>query len=300
VNLRQTTKQVIERALRLAAGHPSRMAGRTLILAYHNVVPDGEQGRGDRSLHLAFSSFRRQLDLLQTHCTVSPLGEIFAAEPIPGRPRVVITFDDAYRGAVELALPELNRRGLPSTLFVAPGLLGTRSFWWDELATPAGDLSSELRTAALEVHAGHHDRIRKSIGRNATEKTLPMSYGCVSEDQIRTLRTFETVTIGAHGWGHSNLTRIGVDELAIELLKPLEWLRTSGIPMVPILAYPYGLASRLVEEAAERVGYAAALLVEGGWLGTSVQRPWAVPRYNVPAGLSTDGLILRLSGVLPA
>ncbi len=45
--------------------------------------------------------------------------------PAPSRrPRVAVTFDDAYRGAVTIAQDELTRHGFPSTLFVAPGLLG--------------------------------------------------------------------------------------------------------------------------------------------------------------------------------
>ena len=44
--------------------HAHRMRGKCLILAYHNVVPTGQPPRGDRSLHLDFSLFRRQLDWL--------------------------------------------------------------------------------------------------------------------------------------------------------------------------------------------------------------------------------------------
>jgi peptidoglycan/xylan/chitin deacetylase (PgdA/CDA1 family) len=274
------------------------MACRSLILAYHNVVPDEVQSRGDRSLHLPLRGFLDQLDLIQAHCRVRPLSELLAEGPFDDGPHVAITFDDAYCGAVVLALPELNRRGLPSTLFVAPGLLGTQSFWWDELATGAGGLSTELRRTALEVHAGRQEGIRMGLGRNPAAKTLPEWYGCATKGQIRALGEQGMVTFGAHGWSHSNLARIGADELAVELSRPLEWLRAAGIPMIPVLAYPYGLASQAVEAATERAGYSAALVVEGGWLGASARRPWAIPRYNVPAGISRDGLMLRLSGIL--
>jgi hypothetical protein len=35
-----------------------------------------------------------------------------------------------------LGIPELVRRGLPATVFVAPALLDQRAFWWDRLANP--------------------------------------------------------------------------------------------------------------------------------------------------------------------
>jgi peptidoglycan/xylan/chitin deacetylase (PgdA/CDA1 family) len=295
---RRAAKEILERVLRLCGAKPARMAGRSLILAYHNVVADRDQGLGDTSLHLSLSNFMQQLDLLEAHCQVLPLADLLAEPASTDRPRVAITFDDAYRGAVELAMPELARRGLPSTLFVAPGLLGRRSFWWDELAGNAGGLAPELREHALEIWEGRHELVRPSGGRLEQGRGLPTSYGCASEEQVRHLHEFGPVTLSAHSWSHPNLTRIGPAALAEELTRSFEWLRAAGGPILPVVAYPYGLASPEVAVAAEGSGYAAGLLVEGGWFNRR-SGPWQIPRFNVPAGLSEDGLILRLSGVLP-
>jgi peptidoglycan/xylan/chitin deacetylase (PgdA/CDA1 family) len=105
------------------------------------------------------------------------------------------------------------------------------------------------------------------------------------------------VTLGAHTWSHPNLARVTSELLTEELVRPLEWLQATDSPTLPILAYPYGLASPAVEAAAEQAGYEAGLLVDGGWF-TEAAEPWRIPRYNIPAGLSEDGLMLRLSGVL--
>jgi peptidoglycan/xylan/chitin deacetylase (PgdA/CDA1 family) len=272
------------------------MAGRSLILAYHNVVPDELQGLGDRSLHLPLSSFLRQLDLILAHCQVRPLADILAGEPFADGPHIAITFDDAYRGAVELALPELDRRGLPSTLFVAPGLLGSQSFWWDEMAAGGAGLPKELRRRALENQAGRHEQIRGGMSRFHGTAPLPACYACADEGLVRALNRLRHVTLGAHSWSHPNLSRIDADELALELSRPLDWLRATASPTLPVLAYPYGLCSPAVETAARDAGYTAALLVEGGWFAPSTDGAWAIPRYNVPAGLTDDGLLLRLSG----
>jgi peptidoglycan/xylan/chitin deacetylase (PgdA/CDA1 family) len=273
------------------------MGGRRLILAYHNVVPDDQSGRGDRSLHLPISTFLRQLDLLQQHCEVRTLGEILAKSPLAGGPHVAITFDDAYRGAVELALPELERRGLPSTLFVSPGLLGSRSFWWDELALPGEGLPERDRRRALDDQAGRSEQIRLHMPVTAANP-LPVWYGCATQEQIHGLAALTRLTLGSHTWNHPNLTRLSGADLAEELASPLGWLRGLGLPVVPVLAYPYGLHSTKVAEEAHKAGYQAALLVDGGWIPLSDNRSWAVPRYNVPAGLSADGFVLRLSGLM--
>src|SRR3989454_12415715 len=92
----------------------------TLVLTYHNIVPERSPPFGDRSLHLPRPLFVRQLEqLLRTHAVV-PLEDVLAPARPSHRPRVAITFDDAYRGATVMGVEELTKRGLPATLFVVP------------------------------------------------------------------------------------------------------------------------------------------------------------------------------------
>jgi peptidoglycan/xylan/chitin deacetylase (PgdA/CDA1 family) len=297
---RARAKRVVESVLRLAIGNPKRMAGRSLILAYHNVVPDDLAGRGDRSLHLPFSRFLAQLDLLQQHARVLPLAELLAEGPFADGPHIALTFDDAYRGAVDFALPELARRGLPATLFIAPGLLGFRSFWWDALAIPGRGLPDAARREGLSTFAGRHEQICDEMGQCSGPDALPQCYGCATAQDIRALGALRQLTLGAHSWSHPNLARITDAELAAELSRPLDWLRATGMSVVPFLALPYGISSPVVELAARHAGYTASLLVDGGWIAPRTGKERSIPRYNVPAGLSSDGLQLRLSGYLAA
>jgi peptidoglycan/xylan/chitin deacetylase (PgdA/CDA1 family) len=242
-------------------------------------------------------SFLRQVDVLEEHCRVVSLAELLSEGPFTDRLHVAITFDDGYRGAVELALPELARRRLPSTLFVAPGLLGQRSFWWDEVADPEAGLSDKDRRHALEGLEGRQDQVRPWRSTFGAATALPDCYACATDAQVRDLHKVGEVTLGAHSWSHPNLSRIDPMSLKDELRRPLEWLRETGAPMLSSMAYPYGLSSPAVETAAKLAGYEAGLLVEGGWL-TRREARWQLPRFNVPAGLSEDGFLLRLSGVL--
>ena len=61
------------------------------------------------------------------------LAASLAGGRIPGR-AVVVTMDDGYADNLHSARPLLERHGVPATIFVASGYVGSgRPFWWDEL-----------------------------------------------------------------------------------------------------------------------------------------------------------------------
>lgn len=317
-------KRAVEQLLAsgLAPFQSRRNRGGVLVLAYHNVVPAGASPVGDRSLHLSRKSFGDQLDVLQDrHCVVS-LEDVIrpgdgTQDEDPGRAdrpdrrlRVVITFDDAYRGAMTCGLDELSRRGLPATVFVSPGTLGADGFWWDKLAmiqgstgdgTKGGDGSSARRLDReflIEEKAGrgstilsHARRVGRPFG-PAAEHARP-----VSEDELVRSARRPGVTFGAHGWSHANLAQLSDGELRQELTRPLRWLREKlGDAALPALAYPYGRYSACAGDAARRAGYRAAFTVDGGPFEPKEEDRLFLPRTNIPAGVSLDGFRLRLMG----
>jgi peptidoglycan/xylan/chitin deacetylase (PgdA/CDA1 family) len=105
--------------------------------------------------------------------------------------------------------------------------------------------------------------------------------------------------LGSHTWSHPNLCRATPTELASELEQSKRWI-SERFPKsaIPAISYPYGLESPAVKAAAEGAGYTMGFRVDGGWLPKTVKDSFALPRLNVPAGLSADGLALRLSGLL--
>ena len=172
------------------------------ILAYHNVVAPEEAGRGDTSLHLPFPRFADQIArVMKTHDVIS-LEDLHTA-PRGGRPRAVITFDDAYRGAVTLALPELRRLGIPAVMFVSPGMLGTRSTWWDEFGA-AGKLSPAVRDDALTRLAGRRDLVSNVEVRAIARGALPASYGIATREELLNACAAD-IAIGSHAWDHEYL-----------------------------------------------------------------------------------------------
>ncbi|MDP9203240.1 MAG: polysaccharide deacetylase family protein [Gemmatimonadota bacterium] len=294
-------KHLAERALIASGiGHLARrrVAGRTLILAYHNVLPDGEQASGDSSLHLPQRDFARQLDVLADSHEVVRIDSLFADSRPARRPKVVITFDDAYAGALSIGVEELMKRGMPATIFVAPALLGEVT-WWDALSEPTyGAVPNDLRRHALETLAGDGKAILRwadtSLPRSGSRSTLPR---IATMSELEDIASEPGMTLGSHSWSHANLRALGGPELEKELLRPLQWLRSRFTTVTPWLTYPYGLFSDAVQRAAANAGYRGAFRIDGGWMPRSPDSPYAIARLNIPSGLSLDGFRLRLAGL---
>lgn len=263
------------------------------VLAYHNVVQPEDAGHGDASLHMPLPDFLEQLDrLAQTHRIVD-LETAFDSSR-SDRPRAVITFDDAYRGAVTLALPELARRRLPVVVFTSPGLLGAHSTWWDDLAG-AGLLSPEARLSALVDEAGRADAVRARFMDGHHAPHLPESYGIATPQELRD-HCGGIVSLGSHAWAHEHLPSLGDTELQENLARTRQWLAEFESPASSWLALPYGEGSPDISRTAQTVGHAGVLRINGGLWKTGHDRV-LLPRINVPAGISLRGLELRTSGL---
>jgi Predicted xylanase/chitin deacetylase len=302
MSARQLLKAAIERGL-LLSGLPGisgwRRRSDVLILAYHNVIPDGERAVGDSSLHLPRNTFAAQLDaLLETHAVIPLDDALTDGSSHSNRSRVVITFDDAYRGAVNAGVAELASRGIPATIFVPPALLNDGVFWWDALTPPGKPgLEPEFRSHALEHMAGKGSAILGEAAMHAVERIPSFARGA-SEDELRRAAATPGITLASHSWSHPNLAALAPAELEDELTRPLAWLRERFDGVLPYLSYPYGLSSPAVERAAANAGYRAGLRIDGGRLRGEPVHRYAIPRLNVPAGLSDAGFRLRCAGLL--
>lgn len=270
-----------------------------VILAYHNVVPNDQSGIGDASLHLSLSKFREQLDLLiRTHEVVS-LDTLFDPQPARGAPRVVLTFDDGYRGAVTLGVRELVERQLPATIFVSPGLLGTDGFWWDLLSDPdLRRLDAAIRQEGVQQQAGRQQAVRSwARRRGIAERELPLTHQPASREEILAAAAHPGISIGSHTWSHPNLPCLDRTALENELIRARDWLDDHLVETSRMLAYPYGLHNPRVRRIAEAVGHAGAVTLNPGWVAPPVEGWFSQPRINIPSGLSIDGFQLRVSGI---
>ena len=277
-----------------------RLRRRELILAYHGIVPHGERPSGEVSLHLPEAQFAAQLDVLGELSQVVALGDLLRPPSDSGNgPRVAITWDDAYVGTLITGVDAVVRRGMPATLFVAPGRLGGQIFWWDRLAEQSGGIVlPAARSRALYELSGEDDRITAAYWGDAGPRDIPDFARSAEESLLTEAAGRPGISVGSHSWSHPNLTAVGPERLQRELTEPARWLGERFASYLPWLAYPYGLHTPEVRGGAARAGYVAGLRVEGGWRARVGEDWFQVPRLNVSAGLSLDGFVLRLSGLL--
>lgn len=140
-----------------------RQHDQSVILYYHGVT--GEQA----------AAFRRQMEWLATQA--KPLALADCVQPAlatsdaisPMRPRVCVTFDDAFANLLDHALPVLHELRIPATIFAVSGNLGTKPRWelpeghWDaHQRTMTADEIGQLPAKLIEVGSHTHTHARLS------------------------------------------------------------------------------------------------------------------------------------------
>lgn len=297
-SLRAVVKDRAERTMAAFLRHRLRSGSATpagAVLAFHNVVPDGtDVAVLDASLHLTLSRFQALVDAVAglPNTRIVPLSEVEKT----GREalRVAITFDDAYRGAVRLGLAALAERSLPATVFVAPGILGAPSMWWDrERAAVESEEAWERRREALLAppSCGLDARIpsRATSPRPSCEEA-----GIATLDELRAACRDGLVEVGCHTWSHACLPALDTDACRDELRRSRDWLVASGLPYRPVHAFPYGRWSDRAVDLLKELGIERAMRIDGGVIRGG--HGFCLPRINVPAGISAAGLLVRLAG----
>jgi peptidoglycan/xylan/chitin deacetylase (PgdA/CDA1 family) len=266
-----------------------------LVLAYHNVVPEREDVRGDRSLHIGQELVHRQLTMVSRTHEFIPVDRI--QEPGSGRARVAVTFDDAYRGSLQFGREVLEDLGIPATVFVAPACLGGQLLWWDQLSWER-EMEPVVREAALTKYQGKSTSVLDWVASSPDPRDIPAYYRTATETELDAALAVDGLTLGSHTWSHPNLATLDAMELAEELDGSIRWLRERyPARTCDWLSYPYGRWSPAVAKAAQRAGYRGAFRIEGGPAPEGFD-PFVFPRLNVPAGLSVEGLELRCAGLV--
>jgi len=190
------------RMFRRAMGQPVR--GTAVLLYYHGIRPQ----------HRA--SFARQMDTL-----------LRWARPIHADSRTVlgndlrfagVTFDDGLQSFADSALPELEKRKIPATLFVIADQLGSFPDWPGFIPDP------EFRERLLTA------------------------------DQLRRLPT-ELVRIGSHTLSHPTLTRLDEAEARRELRESRVQLEKELDRKIELFSFPHGAFNERLVDWCRESGY---------------------------------------------
>jgi peptidoglycan/xylan/chitin deacetylase (PgdA/CDA1 family) len=198
----------------------------TTVLAYHAVAASPPKD-DPHDLAMAVDTFRAQMDELARTRTVVSLADAVAGRVPSGKPAVAITFDDGYRGVLELAAPVLQDHGFPATLFVPTAHLGERNKW-DDLHDPVFRL--------LDAH----------------------ELGVVERSGI---------AVESHGHGHIPYDTSAPDVIAADIAASTEMLTEVLGRRPEFLAYPFGPSSPAARRAVQDAGYKAAFSIDAPHAG---------------------------------
>lgn len=204
------------------------------VLTYHSLDASGSP------ISIAPSTFRRHVEWLASGAVqVVPLTHLLRLSPRANA--VALTFDDGFQNFATEAAPLLRERGLPATLFIVSGRVGTTNDW-------NGRATSEIPTLPL-------------LDWNALAR--------LAEDGV---------TLGAHGCTHRPLDTLSDAEVEDELASCSERMRAETGTAPDTFAYPYGRTSSLAVAAA-RAHFSVSCTTELRPL-RSGEDPARVPRLD--------------------
>ena len=231
---------------------------------------------------------------------------------IPDR-SVAITFDDGYVDNLERGLPVLERLGVPATIYIATGYIGSDApFWWDEaedllvgagarpdrLELPIGHGRLALATATVEeretaLDNGVQPALRESTpeaiesalralrawaGRPAEPRAREEAGRALRAEELARLERSELIDVGAHTRRHPSLRALSPAAAGAEIAGSRDDLERLLDRSPSHFSYPFGDRRRVTSRLAKEARFTSAVAVEQAMPVTSRSDPYALPR----------------------
>lgn len=298
---------------------PGGSTHRVSILIYHRVLPQKDPlfpGEVDAS------EFEQQLRLLKSCINFISLSD--AVNGIRGGnlpPRAgCITFDDGYADNVEVALPILNKLGIPATFFVATGFLDGGRMWNDSVIEMVRGVSGPLLDLR-EIDLGNFDvgtiqqrqhAISTLLGRL---KYLPLDERAMHIERMGDHLQLDLPTglmmssaqvvqlhnagmeIGGHTVSHPILSRLTPSEALREIANGKESLEEIIRAPIRFFAYPNGKPGQdyLLEHVriVKELGFEGAVSTAWGATPTNADL-YQLPRFT-PWDRAAHKVVFRIA-----
>jgi peptidoglycan/xylan/chitin deacetylase (PgdA/CDA1 family) len=196
-------------ALRMTGRRPSP----TCVVLYYHGIGAGQRERFARQMNEVL----RLTQPIHIGAELKPNG----AERYCG-----ITFDDGFVSVMENALPELETRRIPATLFVPTGNMGSRPAWITNPASPA-----------------NHERV-------------------VSRAELAALKDRQLVTVGSHSVSHPNFVKLDEAQATVEFKQSKADLEAVLGRPVRLFSFPHGAYNQSLLELAREAGYERVLTIK--------------------------------------
>jgi len=183
----------------------------TCVVLYYHAVPNEQRG-----------NFARQMDLL---LRFSKPVRSESIEPLESGHHVAVVFHDAFVSVCDNALPELAKRGIPSTVFVPSGFLGQRQGWIKDT-----------------THSDYAELVVDAVRLKSLDEKV--------------------VSIGSHTVTHVDLSLLSENEAREQLGRSKIELETLLGRPVNLFAFPYGGCTKALTELAREAGYQRVFTIQ--------------------------------------
>ncbi|HWR97498.1 MAG TPA: polysaccharide deacetylase family protein [Candidatus Methanoperedens sp.] len=301
------------------------LEGRAAVLMYHRVISPTERHQvfSHEGMVVETDAFEMQIRCLKKHFCVRSLEEIL--DDLKARRRFrsgscLITFDDGWRDNFVNAFPVLAHYGVPATIFLSTGFVGTgRRFWQERLSE---ELACALRLAGADAQGkfkavldnhgiphvirkrrGHQKAVVGRIVQIRKRHTQAENEALISDlvavagepagsrppsffgwDDARTMMA-GGITYGCHGEGHRILTRLAEEEALCEIRASREALETRLGVSPRAFAYPNGDFTPRIAAQVRACGFEAAFVTRKGLLDLNSDR-YALGRSNIAGSMA--------------
>jgi peptidoglycan/xylan/chitin deacetylase (PgdA/CDA1 family) len=285
-----------------------------LILMYHRF------SREKNPYKTSAAEFREHLEYLKKHCSVLSINE--AAEYLQNQKdfppnSVVITIDDGYADAYDVAFPLLKQFGFPATLYVVTDFLDGTCWIWTDLMrfvllntkrqnlkiefahndTVEADLTGETRK--METASRLNMRLKRMPDEQKDSKIkeiaklleveippLPIiDYAPVSWRQAHEMDA-ENLSIESHTKTHPILTNVNQTRINEELSASKERLEKVLGRKIKHFCYPNGNFDESIRNSVEAAGYLSAVTTVFGFNETHAN-PFTLNRIDAPPAIES-------------
>ncbi len=308
-------KQTILKTIyNLGAFAPFRWANREkiLILTYHRFSFESNPfavSRAEFAAHLEYLSRNHQVLSLDEAVNYLQNDKVLPPNA------AVITIDDGYRDAYEIAFPLLKKFEMPATVYVVTDFLDGKCWLWtdlmrfvltetesDSVKIEFGDekFESELagKTQRFEIASRLNSRLKKLPNEQKEAKILEIAeslnvsipplpteeFAPLNWSQAREMDA-ENVSIESHTATHPILTRVSENDLNFELKASKTRLEEVLERRIEHFCYPNGSFDARVQAAVENAGYRCATTTNYGFNEKRTNR-FRLNRINAQSGIA--------------
>jgi peptidoglycan/xylan/chitin deacetylase (PgdA/CDA1 family) len=302
-----------------------KASGGVVVLTLHRVLENEEAAttRSPTGMIVRKPTFHELLKYLDKECEVVRLDKAFGPSNAAGKPRVAITFDDAWEDTAAIAFPLTEQYRKPIAVFVCPGLVDKRSPFWPERIigvwrAASVDLHRKQRFAAVCRTVGLEDPFSSTRDLGPDEETLLSRLKCLSSrslqmflamaeelaaqwggnaaaDQLEGTMGWQELTrlhergvsIGSHSQNHAILTQLQESKIVSELAESKREIESVLGQPCTLFAYANGSWSKEVRELVIQLGYEHAFINTPGLWNPDTDS-WLIPRVNLWEGSLTN------------